>query len=283
MQFGICPLNTVPIRNSSSHKSEMISQLLFGEMVEVLEKKGRQWTRVRCQEDNFVGWVSTHQLEEITPSEFQSYQNQFAFVLDLLHPAQRDDAFIPLSLGARLPNFDGMRFTIGTQTYSFTGQAVFPEDLVAQPQLILKIARKYLHAPMLWGGRSPFGLDSAGLVQVVYRMAGQQLPREAYQQVLEGESVDFVEQAYAGDLAFFENQAGRITHTGILFPDNQVLHVYGKVRLDRLDHYGIYHTELKRYTHRLRIVKRVLPPPSTDNPAIQQQPESIQQQMELFR
>lgn len=282
MQFGICPLNTVPVRNSASHKSEMISQLLFGEMVEILEQKGRQWSRVRCQGDNFVGWVSTQQLEEITPSEFESYQKQFAFVLDLLHPAQKEDAFIPLTLGARLPNFDGMRFTIGANTYSFSGQAVFQEDLSAQPQLILKIARKYLHAPMMWGGRSPFGLDSAGLVQVVYRMAGCALPREAYQQVLEGESVDFVEQAHAGDLAFFENQAGRISHTGILFPDNQILHVYGKARLDRMDHYGIYHTEQKRYTHRLRIVKRVLPPPSSTGPVAHQQPETVKQQMELF-
>ncbi len=282
MQFGICPLSTVAIRNSSSHKSEMISQLLFGEMVEVLEQKGRQWTRVRCQEDNFVGWVATQQLEEITPSEFEDYQKQYAFVLDLVHPAQKDDAFIPLTLGARLPNFDGMRFAIGSHSYSFTGQAVFPEDITAQPQLILKIARRYLHAPMLWGGRSPFGLDSAGLVQVVYRLAGKQLPREAFQQVLQGESVDFVEQAQAGDLAFFENQAGRITHTGILFPENQVLHVYGRTRMDRVDHYGIYNDELKRYTHRLRIVKRVLPKVSDSTPAANLKMESIEQQMELF-
>lgn len=282
MQFGICPLSTVAIRNSSSHKSEMISQLLFGEMVEVLEQKGRQWMRVRCQEDNFVGWVATQQLEEITPSEFEAYLKQYAFVLDLVHPAQKDDAFIPLSLGARLPNFDGMRFTIGPHSYSFTGQAVFPEDITAQPQLILKIARRYLHAPMLWGGRSPFGLDSAGLVQVVYRLAGKQLPREAFQQVLQGESVDFVEQAQAGDLAFFENQAGRITHTGILFPENQILHVYGRARMDRVDHYGIYNDELKRYTHRLRIVKRVLPNISASTPAANFKMESIEQQMELF-
>jgi cell wall-associated NlpC family hydrolase len=260
----------------------MISQLLFGEMVEVLEQKGRQWTRVRCQEDNFVGWVATQQLEEITPSEFETYQKQYAFVLDLLHPAQKDDAFIPLSLGARLPNFDGMRFNIGPHSYSFTGQAVFPEDITAQPQLILKIARRYLHAPMLWGGRSPFGLDSAGLIQVVYRLAGKLLPREAFQQVLQGDSVDFVEQAQAGDLAFFENQAGRISHTGILFPENQILHVYGKARMDRMDHYGIYNEELKRYTHRLRIVKRVLPLISASTPAANLKMESIEQQMELF-
>jgi hypothetical protein len=260
----------------------MISQLLFGELVEVLEQKGRQWTRVRCQEDNFVGWVSSQQLEEITPSEFETYQKNFAFVLDLVHPAQKEDAFIPLCLGARLPNFDGIRFTIGPGTYSFSGQAVFPEDISSYPQLILKIARKYLEAPMLWGGRSPFGLDSAGLVQVVYRLCGRQLPREAFQQVLNGESVDFVEQAHPGDLAFFENQAGRISHSGILFPDNQILHVYGKARLDRIDHYGIYNTDLKRYTHRLRIVKRVLPPASASALAAHQAARSLEQQMELF-
>lgn len=260
----------------------MVSQLLFGEMVEILEVKGKQWARVRCHEDNFVGWIALQQLEEITPGEFAAYQKQFAFVLDLLHPAQMEDAFIPLSLGARLPNFDGMRFTIGSNTYTFSGQAVFPEDIIAQPQLVLKIARRYLHAPMLWGGRSPFGLDSAGLVQVVYSMAGKPLPREAFQQVLHGESVDFVEHARPGDLAFFENQSGRISHSGILLPDNQVLHVYGKCRIDRIDHYGIYHTDRKQYTHRLRIVKRILPQMPANLPLTHQASGSLERQMELF-
>lgn len=282
MQFGICPLSTVAIRNRSSHKSEMISQLLFGEMVEVLEQKGRQWSRVRCRDDNFVGWVATQQLEEITPQEVETYAAHYAFALELYQAANRDEDFLPITLGARLPKFDGMRFQLGHQFYTYSGQAAFPEDIVPRARLVMKIARRFLRVPMLWGGRSPLGVDAAGLVQVVYRIAGQTLPREAFQQVLRGTAVHFVEQSLPGDLAFFENRSGRITHTGIIFPDQQILHVDGQVRLDRIDHYGIFNTSQQRYTHRLRIIKRLLPPDPGPQLSLSDEAVLEQQQMELF-
>ena len=209
MSYGICPLSTVPIRNSASHKSEMISQLLFGEAVEVLDHKGRQWLRVRCDEDNFVGWVAANQIRSITPSEFEEFQRHHAFSLEVLQAIMAADHYVPVTLGARLPLYDGIRFRMGEHFYTFSGQAVFPNDLEPSADLILKVARRYLNAPYLWGGRSPFGIDSSGLVQVVYKVAGYKLPREPFQQVYLGQTVDFVEQALPGDLAYFENRLGR--------------------------------------------------------------------------
>lgn len=260
MTHGICPLSTVAIRNSAAHKSEMISQLLYGELVEILERKGRQWVKVRCAHDNLVGWVAMNQLVWITPSEFEAYQVDFAFVLDVFQALGTEDTFLPLTIGARLPNFDGLRFSIGEKTFNYSGQAVFTKDLQQGPEIIQKIARKFLNAPYLWGGRSPFGVDSAGLVQVVYGIAGIALPREAFQQVEKGATVDFAEQAKAADVAFFENQKGRITHTGIVLPEGKIIHAFGKVRIDKLDHYGIFNKEKGGYTHRLRIIKRLIKP-----------------------
>lgn len=284
MTHGICPLSTVAIRNSASQKSEMISQLLYGELVEVLEKKGRQWVKVRCAHDNLVGWVATNQLERITPSEFESYQDNFAFVLDVFQALATGEAFLPLTIGARLPNFDGLHFRIGEQTFNFPGQAVFPKDLGQGPEIILKIARKFLNAPYLWGGRSPFGVDGPGLIQVVFGIAGYPLPREASQQVEKGVNVDFAEQAKPADIAFFENQKGRITHTGIVLPEGKVIHVHGKVRIDKLDHYGIFSKDKGGYTHRLRIIKRLIEPSKT-NPqkeAVKNEEAVNQQQIPLF-
>lgn len=251
-------MSIVPVRTSSSNASEMASQLLFGEMAEVLETKGRQWMRIRCAHDNFVGWVAANQLLAITPSEFESFSQHYAYSLEPYHPIMGPDHYIPIVMGAQMPGFDGMRFRLEEDYYTFSGQAIFPTDIKANPEFILKIARRYLSAPFLWGGRSPMGIDAPGLVQMVFKLAGISLPREAAQQVYLGETVDFVEQAQPGDIAFFENRAGRIGHCGIILPNREVIHAFGRVRIDLLDHFGIFNRPSKRYTHSLRVVKRVL-------------------------
>lgn len=256
--YGICHLSVVPIRTSSTEKSEMTSQLLFGELFEVIEVKGRQWTKIRCQWDNFVGWIATNQYQPITPTEFDRFRNHFTYNLEVLQAVMSDDHYLPIPLGARLPDFDGMRFNMGTNSYTYSGQVVSPEDIEPSAEFIVKIARRYLYAPYLTGGRSPLGIDSAGFTQQVFRITGIKLPRVASEQVFLGESVDFIEQAQVGDLAFFENKAGRISHTGIILPDQKIIHSYGRVRIDNIDHYGVYCEEFNQYTHKLRVVKRHL-------------------------
>jgi gamma-D-glutamyl-L-lysine dipeptidyl-peptidase len=126
-------------------------------------------------------------------------------------------------------------------------------------EIILKLARRYLYAPYLWGGRSPFGIDCSGFTQVVFMMAGLKLKRDASQQVGQGEGVDFAEQAQAADLAFFDNDKGNIVHVGIVMNNNHIIHAAGQVRIDRLDHFGIFNETLGKYTHKLRLIKRFLP------------------------
>ncbi|MCG8330125.1 MAG: C40 family peptidase [Chitinophagales bacterium] len=258
MQYAICPVSIVPIRSGANHKSEMISQLLFGELVEILERKGRQWVRVRCSWDNFVGWVAGNQVSPITPSEYEDYQKQYAYSLELFQPLIGDQGYLPIVMGCRLPGFDGIRLKMAEHFYSFSGQAVFPNDIKTTPEFIIKLARKYLNAPFLWGGRSPMGIDAPGLVQMVYKLSGVKLPREVAQQVYLGDPVDFVEQAQAGDVAYFENRVGRVSHCGIILPEDQIIHVFGQTRIDSIDHFGIYDKKQGRYTHKLRVVKRML-------------------------
>lgn len=260
----------------------MISQLLFGELVEVLEFKGRQWVKVRCCEDNFVGWVASNQLEIITPSEYDTCRNNFAFVFDFFHAASAGKHFLPLMIGARLPDFDGMRFSMKDTSYTFSGQAVFPGDVKPNAEILIKLAKKYLNVPFLWGGRSAMGIDASGLVQIVCRMCGLQLPREVDEQVYSGENIAFVDRALPGDIAFFENTRGRIVHVGFILTDKKIIHSYGKVRIDKIDHYGIFNKELKRYTHKLRLVKRIFAQePPTETIAAQEAAVEVNQ-MEMF-
>jgi len=259
MDFGICSYSVVPIRTAPSQKSEQISQLLFGELVEVLETKGRLWAKIRCLQDNLVGWTETNQITAITPKEKKVFQKNQSFSLELVHAAMADNYFVPITLGARLPNYDGMHFKLGAMRFTFSGQVINQSHVKKSAPFLVKIAKRYLNAPFQWGGRSPFGIDAAGLVQVLYSMVGTQLPRYAAEQVKFGKMVDFVEQAREGDLAFFENKSGRITHVGIIMKEQYVIHAYGAVRIDRIDHYGIYDATHKRYTHKLRLCKRLLP------------------------
>lgn len=258
MNFAICPLSVIPVRASSLERSELLTQLLFGECAEILGKKGKMWLKIRCLNDNTIGWVHSNQLKLITPSEKDIYTDFFAFSLEFIQPIMSDSASKPITIGARLPDFDGLRCNLGEERYNFSGQAVFPKDLTPSAALIVKFARKYLYAPMMSGGRSPFGIDSAALVQLVFSFVGIHLQRNAEGQVEQGRPVDFVQQAQAGDVAFFENRAGNITHAGILLPEKKIIHSFGQVRIDKVDHYGIYDEERQKYTHRLRIVKRFL-------------------------
>ena len=259
MKFAITQLSVVTVRAHSGHRSEQVTQLLFGDLVEILFQKGKSWTKIRCEWDNQIGWVQASQLIPVREEQATQYRDNFAYVLDLMAPVMTDVYTSPVTMGAKLRNFDGLRFESNDTFYSFSGQAVFPEQLRPTAALTVKLARRLLHAPYQWGGRSPLGVDAAGFTQLVFGMLNIPLPRFPNGQVHQGETVDFVVQSRAGDLAFFENKAGNIAHVGIILPDQQIIHASGQVRIDKIDHFGIFNDQTKKYTHRLRLVKRVLP------------------------
>lgn len=257
MQYGICPLSVAPLRAKPADSSEMVSQLLFGELVEIIEKEGN-WIKVICLWDEYEGWMDIKQIEPILTEVYENYKSNSFYSLELIQPAAGSNHYLPITIGAALPDFDGINFRLNKNKYTFSGQAINPFSLEASPDLICKIGRKFLYAPYLWGGRSPFGIDCSGLTQVVYKLAGIKLPRDASQQVEGGKTINIIDEAQPGDLAFFENKKGNITHVGILFPDRKILHASGRVRIDDIDHVGIHNKEVGKYTHNLRIIKRFI-------------------------
>ncbi len=257
MQFGICPQSVVPIRSTSSHKAEMVSQLLFGEVFQILKRKDKEWLQICCYWDEVVGYVSTQEIRFINEREFEQLKAEHSYSLEIFEAVMGATTFQAIPLGAQLPHFDGLRLKIGPDYFTFSGQAVYSENIRDPINFLKKVARRYLNVPFLWGGRSTFGIDAPGLTQMIYMITGNYLPRTADQQVYFGESIDFIEQTLPGDLAFFENNHGRINHVGLIWENNTILHAYGRVRVDKVDHFGIFNEEIGTYTHRLRIVKRI--------------------------
>lgn len=256
MFYGICHLSSLALRKSPDHRSEMVSQLLFGELY-IIQQREIEWTEIRCYNDQYTGWLQTSQINELTEKEFNQLQKQsVSIVIDLLSMTSSPARSFPILAGSTLYNFDGINYSLGRSKFVFNGQAVSPSFSNFSNQLE-KIALRYLEAPYVWGGRSPLGIDCSGFSQVVYKYFGLSLARDAWQQAEQGVAVHFVEESQAGDLAFFHNDEGRIIHVGIILSDRRIIHASSKVRIDTLDHFGIFHAESKKYTHQLKIIKRM--------------------------
>lgn len=234
MEKGICIVSVAPLRAEPSHQSEMVSQILYGEYVEVLEVK-ENFSRVKLDFDQYEGWVDAKQISKISDQD-------------------RKTRIITETFGVHhLPEGE-MLLSMGSEVWSehgYTLQAATREN-------ISQTASLFFNVPYLWSGRSFFGIDCSGFTQLVYKVHGIKLPREAHQQSELGNVLDFVEESQPGDLAFFENEEGKISHVGIMLDDQRIIHAYGKVRVDILDSSGIFNQELNRHTHKLRFVKSLL-------------------------
>lgn len=258
MDYGICTLSHVPVRLEPSDKSELITELFFGECYTLLATQGN-WFQIRNAADNYEGWIDFKQHSPVTAAYFQEWQSQaHPRAVDIVQTVSNANLKIPVMIGSTLPFFDGMNIRVGEEKYVYNGRATNP-TLPFKVNFLNKIALSFLKAPYVWGGRSVFGIDCSGFSQQVYGICGYQLPRDAWQQVSHGEEVHFAAQTKPGDLAFFDNPEGRIVHVGIMLEPGQIIHAHGEVRIDPLDHQGIYNIGRKRYSHTLRIIKRIFP------------------------
>lgn len=249
MQYGICNLGIVPIRLESSDTAEMVTQALYGDFFKVLEQR-KKWSRIRFSSDNYEGWIDNKQYLEIEESDYLELSDlDIKLSKDLIEfVTDASNNIYPIPVGS---NLNGLKLL----NHKFDGSILSSTNEKSE---IVKTAFVFLNAPYLWGGKTPFGIDCSGFTQMVYKLNGYKLLRDASQQASQGEALSFIEESEPGDLAFFDNAEGQITHVGIIMEDNYIIHAHGKVRIDRLDHSGIYNVDTNFHTHKLRVIKKII-------------------------
>jgi len=255
MKLGIGNLNSIAIRKEASDVSEMVSQLLFGETFKVIESDNN-WIKIILDFDFYEGWVLKNQVLPLDEENYKDLtKNNTTVSKELItYISDQNNNLQIISLGASLPLFKNNTFRLVNDLFDFDG---LTNSFPLPKNELVSIAYMYLNTPFLWGGRTPFGLDCSGFVQMVYKIIGYPLLRDASGQASQGEVLSFIEESEPGDLAFFDDDEGEIIHVGIILADNHIIHCNGKVRIDRLDQSGILNVDTKRHTHKLRVMKQI--------------------------
>jgi gamma-D-glutamyl-L-lysine dipeptidyl-peptidase len=234
----------------------MVSQLLFGECCVVLDQANRDWYRVRVKFDGYEGWCQPAHLVEIDEAEYETEVH--ALTPEWVTALEYNGHPMMVPMGSQLTAMKNGRAHWRKNQVHYKGKVWDPATADTDPKSIRQLALKFLNTPYLWGGRSIFGIDCSGFSQTIYKFLGIPLLRDANQQAGQGEAVGFLEETRTGDLAFFDNEEGRITHVGILLNAHEIIHSSGKVRIDKIDNMGIVQAETFQRTHHLRVIKRLL-------------------------
>ena len=249
MTYGIANLSIVSLRLEPSDTSELLSQVLYGDAFKVTERR-KTWSKIRLDFDRCEGWIDNNQYLEISELDYHSLieapQKLSGDLIEFIE--DNNNQLLTIPLGSSLTALNYLE-------HSFDGNSI---DGVRPKSNIIDTAFLYRNAPYLWGGKTPFGIDASGFTQMVYKLNGYELFRAVEQQAKQGEALSFIEESEPGDLAFFDNNEGQIVHVGIIMPDNYIIHAHGKVRIDRLDHSGIYNIDVKMHTHKLRVIKKII-------------------------
>ncbi|MEM8509810.1 MAG: C40 family peptidase [Bacteroidota bacterium] len=250
MEYGLGHLSIVPIRLSPDEDAGMISQIIYGDHFKIKESR-KTWSRIRITYDGCEGWVQNNQITRISETSFRKIEQQDPiYSTDFItHVCTGDNVFLPVLLGSRMDIAPILQHTM---------EEAMPIAIKSSKNNLVTTALLYLNCPYLKGGKSPFGIDSSGFTQMVYKINGYRLLRTTEQQATQGEPLSFIEESEAGDMVFFDNSEGSIDHVGIILENNYVIHCFGSVRIDRIDHTGIFDVRKRRYTHQLRVIKKVI-------------------------
>jgi cell wall-associated NlpC family hydrolase len=253
MEKYICENVFVPLRSGPSHKTEMLSQILFGEKYTIVDKSG-SWLKIETFSDKYAGWIDTDHLQYAVDED--DYAGHVLNRTLLCYKNDKTRLVIEAGCEVFNPDFEKRIFIVGKNVYK-TGSE-FSNNYISNADTITDTALKFINSPYIWGGRIPSGIDCSGFTKLVYKIHGIILQHDSKMQAEAGKNIDFIDEAVPGDLVFFDNERGRITHVGMILSKGLVIHASGRIRIDSIYHQGIFKPEIGGYSHKLRTIRRIL-------------------------
>ncbi|HEX4887543.1 MAG TPA: C40 family peptidase [Luteibaculaceae bacterium] len=243
--IGVSAFPLIPQKAEPSDKSELLNQLLFGEEYTVIEET-EKWLKIKTIRDEYVGWIDR---KLHTPLQQGSLINPVEIVNSHLHTVvnQTLGHLMHIPMGSIFPAEP--IFSWGQWQFEIMNHS--PSSASWET-----VAQSFLGSPYLWGGKTHFGIDCSGFSQVVLRTQNVWIPRDAWQQEQFFENNISFSDHKKGDLAFFSNEQGRVTHVGIIREPGKIIHCSGQCRIDELTENGIFNQANK--THHLHSIKRWL-------------------------
>jgi len=245
----ICAVPVAPLRAEGSHRAEMVSQMLFGETALLLSET-KDFYQIQLHQDGYEGWCQKLQLQLVAEG---SNVTPTGYTANWINSAVLNGQSIQLPLGTPIVSYKHTNFEL-----SYTGAILDVANNAYSPDALAHLAKQFLGTSYLWGGRSVFGIDCSGFAQMVFKLFNCNLPRDAYQQAQMGEAIGFLAEAKPGDLAFFDNEQGKINHVGILLAPDVIIHASAIVRIDPIDQAGIVSSSTGLRSHQLRTIRRII-------------------------
>lgn len=257
--IGICHVPVAVVRSKPSHKSLMTNQLLAGEHVEILEVE-QTWLLIMSIYDGSKGWVDSGMIDILLEGEDQTIKRSFAGMVKapLLCAKDQYGRTFYLPGGSCLYKRGSSIAVAPCRNLESEVAKHLIDPIFSSRKKLVNTALAYNGAPSLLGGKTIFGIDCSGLLQVVYKLNGMKLPRTIDQQIEKGNPVNFDSEKQPGDLAFFESPERKLIHAGIILNKERIIHSFGEVRVDMLDREGIFNKNTRKYTHKLRVIKNVI-------------------------
>jgi hypothetical protein len=257
-EYGVCRLSVMAVRSEASDKAEQVTQLLFGDHYEVtLHSKDKKWLKINIAYDQYEGWIDVKQHHAIS-KEYYDYlgRAEFKISTDITSSMLYMKSPLTILMGSMIPISSSELFKMEEQ-FAFNGETKNVGQR-REYEYLKNVAMNYINAPYVWGGKNPFGIDCSGFTQMVFKISGYKLFRDAHQQATQGREVASLNESRPGDIVFFKNTTNKIVHVGILLNEDKIIHASGRVRVDTITEKGIVHAETGVQTHTYSHVRRIL-------------------------